>query len=45
MRWTEYLVAMLIFSAATLLLTYTAERVQVHLPLNTRNILWGLNPV
>jgi len=33
MRWTEYGVAMLIFSAATLLLTYAVERLQHSIPL------------
>ncbi len=32
MRWTEYLVAMLVFSAATLLLTYVVQRLQHLLP-------------
>jgi len=34
MRWTEYAVAMLLFSAASLLLLYLIERVQGWLPLN-----------
>jgi K+-transporting ATPase ATPase A chain len=34
MRWTQYAIAMLIFSAATIVLTYLVERLQVHLPLN-----------
>ncbi len=34
MRWTEYLVAMLLFSAATMLLTYVVQRAQAHLPWN-----------
>jgi K+-transporting ATPase ATPase A chain len=38
MRWTEYTVAMLIFSAATLLLTYFIERVQHILPLNPQHL-------
>ena len=38
MRWTEYLVSMLIFSAVTLLLTYTVERLQGHLPLNPQHL-------
>jgi K+-transporting ATPase ATPase A chain len=33
MRWTEYGLAMLIFSLATLLLTYVVERLQAALPL------------
>ncbi len=38
MRWTEYLGAMLIFSAATLLLTYVIERLQHLLPLNPQHL-------
>jgi K+-transporting ATPase ATPase A chain len=38
MRWTEYAVAMLIFSAATLLLTYIIERLQQILPLNPQHL-------
>jgi K+-transporting ATPase ATPase A chain len=34
MRWTEYAVAMLLFSAASLLLLYLIQRVQGWLPLN-----------
>lgn len=34
MRWTEYAVAMLLFSAFSLLLLYLIERVQAWLPLN-----------
>ncbi len=36
MRWTEYAVAMLLFSAATLLLTYAVERLQYYLPWRLR---------
>lgn len=43
MRWTEYAVAMLIFSAATLVLTYVIERLQHVLPLNTQH-LPGVEP-
>src|SRR5580704_17313992 len=43
MRWTEYLVAMLIFSAVTLLLTYIVERLQAHLPLNPQHLA-GVEP-
>src|ERR1700723_2459769 len=43
MRWTEYLVAMLIFSAATLLLTYIVERLQAHLPFNPQHLA-GVEP-
>jgi K+-transporting ATPase ATPase A chain len=38
MKWTEYLVSMLIFSFVTLLLTYAVERLQGHLPLNPQNL-------
>ena len=44
MRWTEYVTAMLIFSAATLLLTYVVERLQRVLPLNPQH-LPGVEPV
>ena len=38
MRWTEYAVAMLVFSAATMLLTYVIERLQHFLPLNPQHL-------
>ena len=38
MRWSEYLLAMLTFSAATLLLTYAVERLQHWLPLNPQHL-------
>jgi len=38
MKWTEYGVAMLVFSAASLLLLYLIERVQVWLPWNPQNL-------
>lgn len=38
MRWTEYLVAVLLFSASTLLLTYFVERLQGHLPWNPQHL-------
>ena len=44
MRWTEYAVAMLVFSAATMLLTYVVERMQHLLPLNPQH-LPGVEPV
>jgi K+-transporting ATPase ATPase A chain len=34
MRWTEYAVAMLLFSAVSMLLLYLIQRVQLHLPFN-----------
>lgn len=38
MRWTEYTLAMLVFSGATLLLTYLVERLQGVLPLNPQHL-------
>ena len=38
MRWTEYAVAMLVFSAASLLLTYVIERAQALLPFNPQHL-------
>ncbi len=38
MRWTEYVVSMLVFSVATLLLTYAIERLQLWLPLNPQKL-------
>jgi potassium-transporting ATPase potassium-binding subunit len=38
MRWTEYGAAMLIFSSATLLLTYVVERAQSILPWNPQHL-------
>lgn len=38
MRWTQYTVAMLVFSAATLVLTYLVERLQAWLPLNPQHL-------
>ena len=38
MRWTQYAAAMLVFSAATLLLTYLVERLQRVLPLNPQHL-------
>lgn len=43
MHWTTYLVATLIFSAVTLLLTYAVERTQAHLPWNPQH-LPGVEP-
>jgi potassium-transporting ATPase potassium-binding subunit len=43
MRWMEYAVAMLVFSAATLALTYVIERLQHILPLNPQH-LPGVEP-
>jgi K+-transporting ATPase ATPase A chain len=38
MRWTEYTVAMLLFSGVSLALTYLIERVQLWLPLNPQKL-------
>ncbi|QMV20083.1 potassium-transporting ATPase subunit KdpA [Granulicella sp. 5B5] len=38
MQWTEYAVAMLAFSAATMVLTYVVERLQGFLPLNVQHL-------
>jgi K+-transporting ATPase ATPase A chain len=38
MPWTTYVLAMLVFSAATLLLTYAIERLQHLLPLNPQHL-------
>ena len=38
MRWSEYLVSMLVFSAATALLTYVVERTQAVLPWNPQKL-------
>jgi K+-transporting ATPase ATPase A chain len=43
MRWTEYLVSMLMFSAVTALLTYALERLQQHLPWNPQHLA-GVEP-
>ena len=38
MRWTQYASAMLVFSAATLVLTYVLQRLQHLLPLNPQHL-------
>lgn len=38
MRWTEYAVAMLLFSAVSMALLYLIERVQTWLPLNPQKL-------
>jgi K+-transporting ATPase ATPase A chain len=38
MRWTEYSIVMLLFSATTLLVTYVIERLQHVLPLNPQHL-------
>ncbi len=44
MRWTEYAICMLAFSAATLVFTYLVERTQGLLPLNPQHFP-GVEPV
>jgi potassium-transporting ATPase potassium-binding subunit len=44
MRWTEYALCMLLFSAVTLVLTYGIERLQSFLPLNPQHFP-GVEPV
>lgn len=38
MRWTEYAVAMLLFSLVSMLVLYLLQRVQGHLPLNPQHL-------
>jgi K+-transporting ATPase ATPase A chain len=38
MRWTEYASAMLLFSVATMLLTYVLQRIQEYLPWNPQHL-------
>ena len=38
MRWTEYAIAMLLFSVVSMLLLYLIERVQLHLPFNPQKL-------
>ena len=38
MRWTEYAVAMLLFSAVSMLLLYAMQRLQGHLPFNPQKL-------
>jgi K+-transporting ATPase ATPase A chain len=38
MRWTEYSIAMLLFSAVTMLLTYGIQRLQSYLPWNPQHL-------
>jgi K+-transporting ATPase ATPase A chain len=44
MRWTEYAFAMLVFSAATMVMTYVVERIQHVLPFNPQH-LPGVEPI
>ncbi|MBW4037876.1 MAG: potassium-transporting ATPase subunit KdpA [Acidobacteria bacterium] len=43
MRWTEYAVTMLLFSAVTMVMTYAVERLQQFLPLNPQHFS-GVTP-
>ncbi len=43
MRWTEYSIAMLLFSAASMLITYGIERLQHFLPFNPQHLA-GVTP-
>src|SRR6476620_9099085 len=43
MRWTEYAVAMLLFSLVSMIVLYAMERLQGHLPLNPQK-LGAVNP-
>src|SRR5512135_1297276 len=38
MRWTEYAVAMLLFSVVSMLVLYLLQRVQLHLPFNPQKL-------
>ena len=38
MRWTQYAIAMLLFSGATMVLTYVVERLQSLMPLNPQHL-------
>src|SRR5882762_10047048 len=38
MRWTEYAVAMLLFSAVSMLVLYLIQRLQGHLPFNPQHL-------
>jgi potassium-transporting ATPase potassium-binding subunit len=43
MRWTEYAISMLLFSAVSMIVLYLMERLQAHLPFNPQNLA-GVNP-
>src|SRR5579863_5066459 len=43
MPWTEYAIAMLLFSVVPMLLLYLIQRVQYHLPFNPQKLV-GVNP-
>jgi K+-transporting ATPase ATPase A chain len=43
MRWTEYAISMLLFSAVSMLVLYAMQRMQQHLPFNPQKLA-GVNP-
>src|SRR6478672_9426346 len=43
MRWTEYAVSMLLFSAVSMIVLYLMERMQYYLPFNPQKV-FGVNP-
>src|SRR5215469_15962381 len=43
MRWTEYAISMLLFSAVSMIVLYLMERLQAHLPFNPQKLA-GVNP-
>ena len=43
MRWTEYAVSMLLFSAVSMIVLYLMERMQYYLPFNPQKVV-GVNP-
>jgi len=43
MRWTEYAISMLLFSAVSMIVLYLLERLQYYLPLNPQKFA-GVNP-
>jgi potassium-transporting ATPase potassium-binding subunit len=43
MKWTEYAVAMLLFSAVSMLVLYFMQRLQLHLPFNPQKVA-GVTP-
>src|SRR6267142_88299 len=45
MRWTEYAVAMLLFSAVSMLVLYLIQRLQGHLPFNPQHLAGIDSPV
>jgi len=43
MRWTEYAISMLLFSAVSMIVLYLMERLQYYLPFNPQKLV-GVNP-